>query len=131
LRRLGNKGRPFYRVVVTESTSGRNGKFVETIGAYNPVAQPKELRIDEARALHWLMSGAEPTETAAYLLNKVGVLGQYLEARPNQRKKYKFLDKRTAAISAPTAVDEPTAPPEEAALPTPEVSEAEVAPVSA
>jgi len=99
LRRIGAKGRPFYRVVVAESTSGRNGAFVENIGTYDPVAQPKQLQINEERALHWLMEGAEPTETTAYLLQKLGILPRFLEQRPSQKKKYSFLDKRTAAIS--------------------------------
>jgi small subunit ribosomal protein S16 len=99
LRRIGAKGRPFYRVVVAESTSGRNGAFVETIGTYDPVAQPKRMEINEERALHWLLQGAEPTETAAYLLNKLGILPKFLEQRPGHKKKYTFLDKRTAAIS--------------------------------
>ena len=103
LRRIGAKGRPFYRVVVAESTSGRNGAFVETIGTYDPVAQPKKLEINEERAMHWLLQGAEPTETTAYLLNKTGVLPKYLEQRPSQKKKYSFLDKRTAAISVTAA----------------------------
>jgi len=103
LRRIGAKGRPFYRVVVAESTSGRNGAFVETIGTYDPVAQPKKLEIDEERAMHWLLQGAEPTETTAYILNKTGVLAKFLEQRPSQKKKYSFLDKRTAAISVTAA----------------------------
>jgi len=103
LRRIGAKGRPFYRIVVAESTSGRNGAFVETIGTYDPVAQPKKLEVNEERAMHWLMEGAEPTETTAFILNKTGVLGKFLEQRPNQKKKYSFLDKRTAAISVTAA----------------------------
>ncbi|AIE87398.1 30S ribosomal protein S16 [Fimbriimonas ginsengisoli] len=99
LRRMGAKGRPFYRVVVAESSTGRNGAFVETIGTYDPVAQPKLMEVKEDRAIHWLLQGAEPTETAAYILNKVGILPKFLEQRPNQKKKYAFLDKRTAAIS--------------------------------
>lgn len=99
LRRIGTKGRPFYRVVVAESSSGRNGAFVENIGTYDPVAQPKQLEIDGDRALYWLLEGAEPTETAAYLLHKTGVLPRFLEQRPTHKKKYAFLDKRTAAIS--------------------------------
>ena len=105
LRRLGNKGRPFYRVVVAESTCGRDGKVVATIGVYNPLSKPKELKIDEEKALQWLLNGAEPTETAAYLLNKLGILPKYLEQRPGQVKKYKFLDKTTAAISQPSSVE--------------------------
>ena len=100
LRRLGNKGRPFYRVVVAKSTAGRNGAFVEILGTYSAIEQPKRIEIDAERALFWLRQGAEPTETTAYLLNKVGILGTYLEERPNQRQKYKFLDKRTSASKA-------------------------------
>lgn len=104
LRRIGTKGRPFYRVVVAESASGRNGKFVETIGVYDPVAQPKRLEINEERALYWLLQGAQPTETTAYLLNKVGVLPQFLEQRPSQKKNFSYLDKRVAvAPAAPAA----------------------------
>lgn len=114
LRRLGNKGRPFYRVVVAKSTAGRNGAFVEIIGTYSAIEQPKRLEINAERALHWLRQGAEPTETAAYLLNKVGVLGTYLEERPNQRQKYKFLDKRTSASKVAPAAEE-AAPTEETA----------------
>jgi small subunit ribosomal protein S16 len=106
---MGNKGRPFYRVVVAKSTAGRNGAFVETIGQYDPVSQPKLININEERALHWLMNGAEPTETTAYLLNKTGILAKYLEARPGQKKKYKFLDKTTAATSVPTSIEAPAA----------------------
>lgn len=107
LRRIGTKGRPFYRVVVAKSSAGRNGAFVETLGTYDPVVKPTLININEERALHWLMTGAQPSQTAAILLNKTGVLGKYFEARPTAKKDYKFLDKRTAATSVPTAVDAP------------------------
>lgn len=105
LRRLGTKGRPFYRIVVAEAAAGRNGKFVENIGTYDPVANPKVISVNEERALHWLLAGAQPTETTAYILNKTGVLPKYLEQRPAKKKDYAFLDKRTSAISVPTAVE--------------------------
>ena len=101
LRRIGTKGRPFYRIVVAESASGRNGAFVEILGQYDPVAQPKKLEVNAERATYWLEQGATPTETTAYLLNKAGVLGPYLEARPNQKKKYAFLTKNIATPAAP------------------------------
>jgi len=106
LRRIGTKGRPFYRVVVAKSSAGRNGAFVETIGTYDPVAQPKRIEINEERALHWLLEGAQPTETTAYLLNKQGILPKFFEARPSQRKSYKFLDRRTAPIATPATAPE-------------------------
>lgn len=127
LRRIGTKGRPFYRVVVAKSSAGRNGAFVETIGTYDPVVKPTLINIDEARAMHWLMNGAQPSETTAILLNKVGILPKYFDARPSAKKSFKFLDKRTAAISKPTAIETPKA---EAPAPTPEPVVAEpVAPV--
>jgi len=110
LRRIGTKGRPFYRVVVAKSTAGRNGAFVETLGQYDPVVKPTLININEERALHWLLSGAQPTETAAILLNKIGVLEKFFEQRPGQRKEYKFLDKRTAAMSVKSAIEAPAAP---------------------
>ena len=109
LQRLGNKGRPFYRIVISKSEAGRNSAAVENIGIYNPISQPKEIRIDEARALYWLLNGAEPTETTAYLLNKQGILPKFLEERPAQKRKYKFLDRTTAAISKQSAVEVPAA----------------------
>ena len=109
LRRIGAKGRPFYRVVVAPSTAARNGRTVETIGTYDPTVKPTRIVIKEDRAMHWLLSGAQPTETTAYLLNKMGILGKYLEQRPEKKKDYKFLDKTTAAISKPSAVDVPAA----------------------
>src|SRR5579863_605048 len=104
LRRIGTKGRPFYRVVVAKSTAGRNGAFVETLGQYDPVVKPALININEERALYWLNEGAQPTETTAYLLNKVGILPRFFEARPAAKKNYGFLDKRTASISVPSAV---------------------------
>lgn len=122
LRRIGTKGRPFYRVVVAKSSAGRNGAFVETIGTYDPVVKPTLININEERALHWLMSGAQPSETTAILLNKVGILPKYFEARPSAKKQYKFLDKRTAAMSVPSVVEAPKveAAPAPAPEPTPE-----------
>jgi len=117
LRRIGTKGRPFYRVVVAKSTAGRNGAFVETLGQYDPVVKPTLININEERALHWLMEGAQPSETAAIILNKAGILPKFFEARPKAKASYKFLDKRTAAISVPSAV---SAPEPAAAAPSPE-----------
>ncbi len=107
LRRIGTKGRPFYRVVVAEGKAGRNGSFVETIGIYDPISTPKRIEIKEDRALYWLLQGGQPTETTAYLLNKVGVIEQFLAERPAQRKNYSFLDKRTAALSVASSVEAP------------------------
>lgn len=128
LRRIGTKGRPFYRMVVAPSTAGRNGRFVEVLGTYNPVVKPTLVEIDKERALHWLMQGAQPTETAARLLNKIGVLEEYFKARPIAKKDYTFLDKRTAALSVKSAIDTPVAAAVEAPVAVEEAPAAEAAP---
>lgn len=101
---MGNKGRPFYRIVVAKSTAGRDGAFVEILGSFDPLTKPATVKLDGARALHWLLNGAQPTETVAFWLKKLGVLDQYLEQRPNQKRRFKYLDRRTAAISVESAV---------------------------
>lgn len=73
LRRMGARKQPFYRVVVADSRSPRDGRFLDTIGTYNPRAEPAEIRIDREKALAWLESGAEPTDTARSLLSRVGI----------------------------------------------------------
>ena len=128
LRRIGAKGQPFYRVVVANSTAARGGAFIETIGTYNPVAKPKHLAIDGDRALHWLLLGARPTETMAYLLNKTGVLEQYFAQRTNAKKDYGFLDKRTAATSVRSVVDKPAGEPKAKAEPAAAAPVAEAIP---
>ncbi len=73
LRRMGAKKAPFYRVVVADSRSPRDGRFIEEIGYYNPIATPTELKIDEEKALKWLATGAEPSETVKQLLKTTGI----------------------------------------------------------
>ena len=73
LRRMGARKQPFYRVVVADSRSPRDGRFLDTIGTYNPRTEPAEIRIDRDKALTWLESGAEPTDTARSLLSQVGI----------------------------------------------------------
>ena len=73
LRRMGARKQPFYRVVVADSRSPRDGRFLDTIGTYNPRTEPVEIRIDREKALAWLESGAEPTDTARSLLSQVGI----------------------------------------------------------
>ena len=126
LRRIGTKGRPFYRVVVAKSTAARNGTFVETIGLYDPIVKPTRIEVNQERALHWLRSGAQPTETTAYLLNKIGVLEEYFKERPHAKKQYSFLDKRTAATSVASVVDQNVATSKKAAASAPAEPETEV-----
>jgi small subunit ribosomal protein S16 len=74
LQRHGKKGRPFYHIVVADGRAPRDGRFIETIGTYNPVSKPAEINLDFDRALYWIQVGAQPTDTARSLLSFKGVL---------------------------------------------------------
>ena len=74
LRRVGAKKQPSYRVVVADSRAPRDGAFISIIGHYNPLTDPETVVIDEEKALTWLRQGAQPTETVARLLAKVGII---------------------------------------------------------
>ena len=74
LARTGKKRQPSYRVVVSDKRSRRDGRVVERIGFYNPLPDPAEYRIEEARALHWLSVGAQPSDAVRRLLEKQGTL---------------------------------------------------------
>ena len=71
LRRAGSKNRPFYRVVVTESRSAREGRFVEVLGSYNPRTKPETLNIDRDRLAHWLKAGAKASDTVRTLVDRM------------------------------------------------------------
>ena len=74
LRRMGMKKHPFYRVVVADERSPRDGRSIEEIGYYNPMTQPAEIKIDNERAGYWLKNGAQPTDTVRILLKKTGAI---------------------------------------------------------
>lgn len=74
LTRIGDKKTPFYRVVVADSRSPRDGKYIDLLGTYNPLTNPAEIKIDNAKAQKWLKDGATPTETAKTLLVKSGAI---------------------------------------------------------
>ena len=74
LRRMGAHKAPFYRVVVADQRTARDGKSIEEIGTYNPLTNPAEIKIDVEAAKKWLAQGAQPTETAKALLKKAGVI---------------------------------------------------------
>ncbi|HOJ35012.1 MAG TPA: 30S ribosomal protein S16 [Clostridiales bacterium] len=71
LRRMGAKKAPFYRVIVADSRSPRDGRFIEEIGYYNPMTAPAEIKIDLEKAEKWIKNGAQPTDTVKALLKKV------------------------------------------------------------
>ena len=74
LARHGRKGRPFYHVVVADSRAPRDGRYIERIGSYNPMTNPATIDLNFDRALYWLMTGAQPTDTAKRILSYEGVL---------------------------------------------------------
>ncbi len=74
LRRMGRKKRPFYRIVVADSRSPRDGRFIEEIGFYNPLTDPATVEVKEERALYWLGVGAIPTNTVKNILSRQGII---------------------------------------------------------
>ncbi len=74
LKRIGMKKHPFYRVVVADERSPRDGRFIEEIGTYDPMKQPAEIKIDNEKAAGWLKNGAQPTDTVRILLKKSGAI---------------------------------------------------------
>ncbi len=74
LARRGSKKRPTYRIVVADSRRARDGRFIETIGYYNPQSDPSVVEVDEARAKQWLKCGAQPSDTVRKLLSLKGII---------------------------------------------------------
>ena len=74
LRRMGAKKAPFYRIIVADSRSPRDGRFIEEVGYYNPMTNPAEIKVDAERAQKWLDNGAQPTETVKSILTKSGII---------------------------------------------------------
>ena len=77
LKRMGAKARPFYRIVAADSRSPRDGRFIETVGTYNPIQDTNNIMIEEEKALKWLNNGAEPTDTVKSLLKKQGTWAKF------------------------------------------------------
>jgi small subunit ribosomal protein S16 len=119
LRRMGANKRPFYRVVVADQRSPRDGRFIENIGKYHPLEDPSLIDIDEGRALHWLRVGAQPSDQVRNLMVKVGIWEKFVTERPaaadqvKQRAEKPSKPKlsKKAAAKAAAAAEEPSAPP--------------------
>lgn len=77
LKRMGSKQKPFYRIVAADARSPRDGRFIETVGTYNPLKNPTEIKVDEEKALTWLNNGAQPTDTVKNILTKQGIWSKY------------------------------------------------------
>ena len=77
LKRMGAKKAPFYRVIVADSRSPRDGRFIDTIGTYNPLTTPAGIKLNEESAIKWLNNGAIPTDTVKNLFSKAGIMEKY------------------------------------------------------
>jgi len=82
LMRFGKKKTPYYRIVISDSRSPRDGRFIEQVGTYNPRKDPAEVHFKEEKAIQWLKKGVKPTPTVRQLLAKTGVTKKVMESRP-------------------------------------------------
>ncbi len=87
LKRMGSKQKPFYRVVVADSRSPRDGKVIDEVGYYNPTKEPTEIKINNEVALEWLHKGAQPTDTVKNLFTKVGINEKFHNEKMASKKK--------------------------------------------
>jgi small subunit ribosomal protein S16 len=142
LRRMGSNKRPFFRVVVADQRSPRDGRFIENIGKYHPLDDPSVIEIDQDRALHWLRVGAQPSDQVRNLMRKTGIWDEFVKERPSaapvapkQRPDKPKVSKKAKAKAEAAATEpetppapEPEAPPAEpAAAEEPAVAEANAA----
>ena len=102
LKRMGAKKRPFYRVVIADSRSPRDGRFIETVGTYNPITQPAEINLDEAKILSWLSNGAQPTGTVRALLSNAGILAKHAESKSAAKSDVVAAPKADTAAAKPS-----------------------------
>jgi small subunit ribosomal protein S16 len=119
---MGSSKRPFYRVVVADQRSPRDGRFIEIIGKYHPLSDPSVIEIDEERAMHWLRVGAQPSNQVRNLMTKIGIWERFVAERPSAARtstapkpERPAKDKRSKkaqakAAAAATAESEPAQP---------------------
>lgn len=100
LARTGRKKRPSYRIVVTEHTAPRDGRFLEILGQYDPVVDPPAVTLNNERIAHWLAHGAQPTQTVHRLLAKEGLIADY-QAKPRSKR----ADAKAKAIAEAAAAE--------------------------
>ena len=81
LNRMGAKRQPFYRIVVADSRSPRDGRFIEIVGNYDPTKDPAIINVDEEKVMSWIKNGAQPTDTVRSLLSKKGIMKKIHEER--------------------------------------------------
>lgn len=100
LRRMGKKNQPSYRIVVADSRSPRNGRFIENIGHYNPLTDPETVVFDKARALYWLANGAQPTEAVERMLKKGGIYEALPRIHAGESPEEIFATEETPVVEA-------------------------------
>jgi small subunit ribosomal protein S16 len=130
---MGANKRPFYRVVVADQRSPRDGRFIENIGKYHPLEDPSLIEIDEERALHWLRVGAQPSAQVRNLMSKIGIWDTFVAERPSAAGQVRVREDRSdeqklskkAAAKAATAAEEARTPAPEAPAAEPEAAAAE------
>ena len=117
LMRMGKKKQPTYRIVAAESTSPRDGRFIEIVGTYAPRSEPSVVQIDNSKALRWLSSGAQPTDRVRTLLAISGAWGEFEEANKERESKRpaKQAPARKRSTGSPTKADRAKARAEKAA----------------
>jgi small subunit ribosomal protein S16 len=103
LRRMGLKKQPSYRIVVADQRSPRNGDFIEIIGTYNPRTRPSTEIVDEARALHWLSVGAQPSEAVAGIFRRLGTTDRYARLRQGEALETLVAEANAAAAARPVS----------------------------
>lgn len=87
LKRMGAKQRPFYRVVVADSRSPRDGRFIEILGTYNPITKPATITVDEEKTINWLSKGAIPTDTVKNILSDKGIIAKFAASKVKKSNK--------------------------------------------
>ncbi|MFZ2353067.1 30S ribosomal protein S16 [Paucilactobacillus nenjiangensis] len=85
LKRMGSKKRPFYRIVVADSRSPRDGRFIETVGTYNPLVEPAEVKLEKEDIMQWLNNGAQPSDTVRNLLSQAGIMKEFHESKMTKK----------------------------------------------
>lgn len=86
LKRMGSKKRPFYRIVVADSRSPRDGRFIENVGTYNPLLESDKVTLEEESIMSWLQNGAQPSDTVRNILSDAGIMKKLHEAKLASKK---------------------------------------------
>ena len=87
LTRMGSKKKPTYRIVATDSHRPRSGQYIELVGTYNPLTEPKTVKINEEVAMKWLKTGAIPTDTVRNLFSEAGIMKKFAEEKSKKEDK--------------------------------------------